>query len=177
MCNAMKGRLYLDEEYSGGSCFVVELPGGVSSEFTKEMRRKSISTVGNSLSTCIPQSLKILLVDDCLPSSVLLKRRLEMAIGPLRSLVVQTALTGEDALRLLESFSNDESNFDVIVIDQNMHSAGGELLGHEVVRQIRGRLNIQRTAVIGCTGNATTCRTVRNDFTNFSLSIVFSCVL
>ena len=161
MCKAMKGGLHLDEEYCNGSCFVVELPGGVSLESPKEIRRKSITASWSSLSTYIPRSMKILLIDDCLPSSNLLQRRLERAVGPLQSLVVQSVLTGEDALRLLEQSHSDEKDFDVVVIDQNMHSAGGVLLGHEVVRQIRGRLNLQRTVVIGCTGNAATCRTVK----------------
>ena len=157
----MKGGLYLDEQYGNGSCFVVELPGGLSSDIPKVLRKKSFSKTWNSLTAFFPRSLRVLLVDDSLTSSRLLQRRLEMALGPLHSLVVQTALTGEEALSILSPSSGD-SNFDVVVIDQNMHSAGGELLGHEVVRQIRGRLNLQRTVVIGCTGNAANCRTVRN---------------
>ena len=158
----MKGGLYLDEEHSNGSCFVVELPGGISLDVPKAIRKKSFSKTWNSLSAFFPRSLKVLLVDDSLTSSRLLQRRLEKALGPLQSLAVQTALTGEEALRLLCP-SSDDGNFDVVVIDQNMHSAGGVLLGHEVVRQIRGRLNLQRTVVIGCTGNAATCRTVRTN--------------
>jgi CheY-like chemotaxis protein len=37
-----------------------------------------------------------------------------------------------------------------------MQSAGGELLGHEVVQRMRD-MGMARTVIIGCSGNADTC--------------------
>ena len=153
----MKGRLYLSEEYINGSCFIVELPGGHSLS-THSKVPETQEVIAQDL-VLLPWALRILLVDDCLASSLLLQRRLEMVAGSESALHFKSALTGEQALNMLGSSFGD-GDFDVVIIDQNMHSAGGELLGHEVVRQIRGRLNLQRTVVIGCTGSAATCRNV-----------------
>lgn len=42
---------------------------------------------------------------------------------------------------------------DVIIIDQNMSSTGGRMLGHEVVQRIRSFAELQNIIIIGCTGN------------------------
>ena len=46
---------------------------------------------------------------------------------------MQTAENGEKALEVCES----TTRVDVIIIDQNMESSGGRLLGHQVVANIR----------------------------------------
>jgi hypothetical protein len=44
----------------------------------------------------------------------------------------------------------------VVIIDENMQPAGGELFGHEVVKLMRTQLKMYRTVIIGCSGNVDT---------------------
>ena len=151
----MKGRVYLSDEYSEGSRFIVELSGGTLSP--SENREVASSKDGNFVvhhlrqpSELLPDRLSVLLVDDSTAACKLLVRRLKSLRCNVSTFV---ASTGEEALRLCE-----EKAFDLILLDENMQPAGGILLGHEVVRELRVRLGMDRTVIIGCTGNEATCR-------------------
>jgi CheY-like chemotaxis protein len=99
----------------------------------------------------LPDAMHVLLVDDSVAACKLLQRRLTACKS---DMVFVTASNGEAALLLCEA---REEGFDLVVIDENMQSTGGVLLGHEVVQEMRHRLGMTRTAIIGCSGNAATC--------------------
>jgi CheY-like chemotaxis protein len=69
-------------------------------------------------------------------------------------MVSVSVYNGEAALQLCEATGG---GFDLVIMDENMQAAHGVLLGHEVVREMRHRLGMTRTAIIGCSGNAATC--------------------
>jgi CheY-like chemotaxis protein len=151
MTKALGGRLYLCDEFIGGSRFVIELPGGITDAPTIPI---AIDTIDSEAK--FPAMLRVLLVDDSIASNKLLERRFKSLSS---NIDVTSAVNGEAALLLCE----DEAvkGFDVIVIDQNMHSTGGILLGHEVVLILRTKFKLNRTVLYGCSGNAST---VSKDF-------------
>ena len=65
--------------------------------------------------------------------------------------MVNTADSGERALQVLESSSKLP---DILVVDQNMASSGGLMLGHEVVQKIRENAAFADMIIIGCTAYA-----------------------
>ena len=65
--------------------------------------------------------------------------------------MVNTADSGERAIQVLESSLNVP---DILVVDQNMYSSGGSLLGHEVVQKIRENAAFSDMIIIGCTAYA-----------------------
>lgn len=147
LCAALGGRLFLCDDYSNGSRFVVELPGGSSLQPLVEVP----VCQGFTPASVLPSRLAILLVDDSSAANRLLQRRLAAAS---EHTVITFAANGEEALRICDENSGA---FDVVVIDENMQSTGGIKLGHEVVAHMRGALRMSRTAIFGCTGNALTC--------------------
>ena len=151
----MKGRVYFCDDYSSGSRFIVELTGGILSPIEMEgggsTKDADFHThLSQPQSERLPDRLSVLVVDDSAAACKLFVRRLKSLRCNVTTFV---AATGEEALNLCE-----ERAFDLIVLDQNMQPAGGILLGHEVVRELRGRLGMGRTVIIGCTGNEATCR-------------------
>ncbi|CAE7567280.1 unnamed protein product, partial [Symbiodinium microadriaticum] len=65
---------------------------------------------------------------------------------------ITEARNGEEALRLIIS---SQGGFDVIFVDENLQGTGGYLLGHEVVRILRGhRSLLPSVIIIGCSSNA-----------------------
>lgn len=143
--------MYLSNDYNDGSRFIVELNGGVLPP-PDGARVSNVDTlsIDATPSENLPHRFSILLVDDSATACKLFIRRLKALQS---SIVTSVAATGEEALMLCET-----NAFDLIVLDQNMQPAGGLLLGHEVAREIRGRLGMNRTVIIGCTGNEATCR-------------------
>ena len=65
--------------------------------------------------------------------------------------MVNTADSGERAIQVLESSVKLP---DILVVDQNMSSSGGALLGHEVVQKIRENPAFSDMIIIGCTAYA-----------------------
>jgi CheY-like chemotaxis protein len=149
LCKALGGDLFLSDECTSGSCFVIELTGGTSQHGIKN--ESSLALIAK-LETKLPESMRVLLVDDSVSASKLLTRRLLVARG---NMTVIRALNGEEALVLCRHAG---CAFDLIVMDENMQSTGGLLLGHEVVREMRSHLGLHRTVIIACTGNAVSCR-------------------
>jgi CheY-like chemotaxis protein len=155
----MNGRVFLSDDYVGGSRFVVELKGGVVEDqppaATDDNGFAPVDAVVQSkqqLRVQLPANLRLLLVDDSSAALKLLVRRFKMIRGDIDTVM---AINGEEALALCESKSG---GFDVILMDENMQSTGGVLLGHEVVKLMRERLGMSKSVIIGCTGNAATCR-------------------
>ena len=65
--------------------------------------------------------------------------------------MVNTADSGERAIQVLESSLTIP---DILVVDQNMYSSGGSMLGHEVVQKIRENSAFSDMIIIGCTAYA-----------------------
>jgi len=99
-----------------------------------------------------PIRFRVLVVDDSQMNQKMMGRRL--VAGELKELewAVEFAFTGEEALKMLAG----GSVFDVIVMDENMQDAGGELLGSDTTRLIRDReAGVgQRAIIVGHSGNS-----------------------
>jgi signal transduction histidine kinase/CheY-like chemotaxis protein len=152
LCLAMKGDIYIADDYTNGSCFVIKIPGS-----SVKINQESYYLVGRlSMESLfkIPKYMNILIVDDSIAASKLLIRRLLMISEDLQPF---TALNGEEAIQICEDY---QGGFDLIIMDQNMQSTGGVLLGHETVRIMRSQLGMTHTAIFGCTGNEVDCRTL-----------------
>jgi len=94
----------------------------------------------------IQEEITILIVDDIKMNRLMLNRRIKKGVAPNATIV--EAETGEAALKIVES---GDQNFQVIVMDQYMESAGGALLGTDAVIAMR-RMGI-KSMIIGCSGN------------------------
>jgi len=92
----------------------------------------------------IDEPFSILIIDDINMNRVMLKKRILKSIAP--NSTVSEASTGEEAITRCESES-----FDVLIVDQYMESAGGVLLGTDVIEAMR-RSGIT-SFIIGCSGN------------------------
>ena len=69
--------------------------------------------------------------------------------------MVNTADSGERAIQVIESSLKIP---DILVVDQNMYSSGGSLLGHEVVQKLRENSAFSDMIIIGCTAYADEAR-------------------
>ena len=96
----------------------------------------------------IISSLSVLVVDDSLVDRKMSQKCLSGEYGQ-EMWVVHTAVNGEMALQYCSSSSLHP---DVIIIDQNMESAGGIMLGTEVVKNLRANYGLRDVIIIGCTG-------------------------
>eukprot|EP00934_Nitzschia_sp_Nitz4_P001786 Nitzschia sp. Nitz4//scaffold119_size111653//16685//19966//NITZ4_004178-RA/size111653-augustus-gene-0.220-mRNA-1//-1//CDS//3329533800//1786//frame0 len=92
----------------------------------------------------IEEKLSFLIIDDIKMNRMFLKKRIKKGIAP--NAVITEAATGEAALEICGN-----QQFDVIVVDQYMEEAGGELVGTDVVFAMR-RMRID-AVIIGCSGN------------------------
>ena len=94
--------------------------------------------------TMIEDPISFLIIDDITMNRTMLSRRVKKGIAP--NATITEAATGEEALIICR-----EKKFDVIIVDQHMEEAGGELLGTDTVFTMR-RQGIQ-SIIIGCSGN------------------------
>jgi signal transduction histidine kinase/CheY-like chemotaxis protein len=147
----MGGKIYLDDDFSSGipghpgTRFVVDLSAGSiepplaldTEEVAKTLEdisggsgnTQGIDDDMNSIPNELPESLKILFVDD---DSVLRKLFTRSIKTVCPNWQVRQAANGETALRLTE-----EEHFDVIFIDMYMASVEKQLLGTETVSHLR----------------------------------------
>jgi CheY-like chemotaxis protein len=93
-------------------------------------------------------ALSVLIVDDSITQRKLATKALGGEIDDILWMV-DTAENGERAMQLVQ---NSPRPPDVIIIDQNMESTGGRLLGHEVVAKLRTNIYFRSVVIIGCTG-------------------------
>ncbi|CAB9507914.1 respiration control sensor protein ArcB [Seminavis robusta] len=152
----MGGNIWLDEDYDSGveGCpgarFVLSLNVRPLSEavltkqdsklqqmdYTAETdptREDSMShdISADELPSPLPDSLKVLFVDDDVMLRKLFSRSLKRAMP---NWPIREAANGETALKLVET-----EDFDLIFIDQYMSSAEKQLLGTETVRALRSK--------------------------------------
>lgn len=92
----------------------------------------------------LEQPLSILIIDDMKMNRAMMKRRFQMSIVPNCS--VTEASTGEEALVMCR-----REMFDVIIVDHYMETAGGVMVGTDVIIAMR-RLKVE-AIIIGCSGN------------------------
>ena len=96
---------------------------------------------------------RVLIVDGSMANRKLLNRKL--ITGEFKELQwkVETAKTGETCLEMIDA----GGVFDLIVVDDNMQDAGGELLETEATELIRKREDggRHRPLIFGCSGNST----------------------
>ena len=94
------------------------------------------------------QALSVLIVDD----SIIHRKITMKALGGLIDEVMwvcDSAENGETAIQLVR---NSIKVPDVIIIDQDMESTGGRMLGHQVVELLRQDTDFDNVVIIGCTG-------------------------
>lgn len=96
------------------------------------------------------ETLRVMVVEDSKSQRKLMLYRMRCIPGA-ENWVVRAAINGEEALSLVNS--SDEP-FDVVIVDENMQSSGGSLLGHEIVDILRKRPDMSQSVIIGCTSNA-----------------------
>jgi signal transduction histidine kinase/CheY-like chemotaxis protein len=141
--------------------------GGVGSQFSFSIKCKKATNIVPELPAFVVSSprttaatisdlrnLRVLVVDDSSVNRSLLKRR--FTTGGFKELKwrVDLAKIGEEALEIVS-----KNRYDFIVMDENMHEAGGKLLGTEVTAKIRemerARGEAKPCMVFGCSGNCT----------------------
>jgi CheY-like chemotaxis protein len=123
----------------------------------------SSTAAAGSISLVLPHNMKagsaeptarptihLLIVDDSLVQRKVTRNKLSGDMGK-EVWLVNTAESGERAMQV---FNSSATLPDVMIIDQNMISAGGEMLGHEFVAKIRKNPAFRRTIIIGCTAFA-----------------------
>eukprot|EP00602_Paraphysomonas_sp_CaronLab_P001334 CAMPEP_0185025472 /NCGR_PEP_ID=MMETSP1103-20130426/8415_1 /TAXON_ID=36769 /ORGANISM="Paraphysomonas bandaiensis, Strain Caron Lab Isolate" /LENGTH=305 /DNA_ID=CAMNT_0027558675 /DNA_START=97 /DNA_END=1014 /DNA_ORIENTATION=+ len=98
--------------------------------------------------------LSVLIVDDSIIHRKLTKRILGGVIDEVMWMV-EGAENGERAMQLVQASPRRP---DVIIIDQNMESTGGRMLGHQVVELLRSDPAFDNVVIIGCTGMASTAK-------------------
>lgn len=92
----------------------------------------------------ITEPISILVIDDIRMNRMMVKKRILKGIAP--NAKIREAATGEDALLIC-----GKERFDVMIVDQYMESAGGVMVGTDVVFAMR-RMRIE-SVLIGCSGN------------------------
>jgi len=131
-------RFESDPSVGPGTTCIVEFSLAVCSDPVKE--------VVSELATVSPieEPISVLVVDDIRLNRSMLERRIHKAIAP--NAVISQAATGEEAIAMCK-----KGTYDVIIVDQYMETAGGVLLGTDVVVQLRSmKLS---SLVIGNSGN------------------------
>ncbi|CAB9506982.1 Sensor protein kinase WalK (Fragment) [Seminavis robusta] len=94
----------------------------------------------------IEEEISILLVDDIMMNRLMLTKRLRKGVMPNAKII--EAATGEAAVELVES---GDHQFQLVIVDQYMESAGGVMLGTDTVIALR-RMGL-KCMIIGCSGN------------------------
>ena len=92
----------------------------------------------------ITEPISILVIDDIRMNRMMVKKRILKGIAP--NARIREAATGEEALLICGT-----EKFDVMIVDQYMESAGGVMVGTDVVFTMR-RMRIE-SVLIGCSGN------------------------
>jgi CheY-like chemotaxis protein len=95
------------------------------------------------------RALSVLIIDDSIIQRKLTMRTLGGLIDEVMWMV-EGAENGECALNLIETSPRVP---DVIIVDQYMETSGGQLLGHEVVAELRRNTSFDTAVIIGCTGS------------------------
>ena len=94
------------------------------------------------------KALSVLIVDDSIIHRKLTMKTLGGVIDEVMWMC-DSAENGETAIQLVR---NSMKIPDVIIIDQNMESTGGRMLGHQVVELLRQDSQFDNVVIIGCTG-------------------------
>ena len=102
------------------------------------------SQVARKKADFITEPISILVIDDIKMNRTMVKRRILKGIAP--NARIREAATGEEALLICGT-----ERFDVMIVDQFMESAGGVMVGTDVVFAMR-RMRID-SVLIGCSGN------------------------
>ena len=95
------------------------------------------------------RALSVLIIDDSIIQRKLTMRTLGGLIDEVMWMV-EGAENGELALNLIETSPRVP---DVIIVDQYMETSGGQLLGHEVVAELRRNVSFDTSVIVGCTGS------------------------
>lgn len=95
-------------------------------------------------------SLMVLVVDDSMVQRKLTRSSLAGTFGDYTYLV-NTAESGEAAFEVVASSTKLP---DVVIMDEDMTSAGGLLMGHQAVQKMRSNPIFDNVVIIGCTSYA-----------------------
>ena len=145
------GEIWLDDDYDSGieGCkgarFVIALKTPPIDLDELDQDTKSDDSFDEVMPT-LPDSLSVLFVDDDVILRKLFSRTIRKTFP---SWHVDEAASGEIALKMLESHNK---KYDIIFLDQYMSSTVKQLLGTEVVREIRAR-GLTDTLICGLSAN------------------------
>jgi CheY-like chemotaxis protein len=137
LCNLMGGRIGVDPEPGGGSCFWIELPLSAQPE-----RAPALSAAGASLRS-VGISVRVLLVEDTEVNALVIQAQLAQL-----GCSCDVASDGEQALHMLE-----RNRYDLVFMDCMMPGIDG----YEVTRRVRLReqaQGTQRVPIVALTANA-----------------------
>jgi two-component system, sensor histidine kinase len=140
LVNLMEGTIYFDSDPTKrpGTVCIVIIP--------LKSCDAPIETDDPSLEILpIDEPLRILIVDDVKMNRSMLRRRFEKCISP--NCIIKEVSTGEESLTVCEQ----GEIFDVIVMDEYMHDAGGVMVGTDAIIALR-RMKV-KSFIIGCSGN------------------------
>ena len=140
-------------------CLKIPVERGMGSEFSVTLMLGKAETVAEVEKAADilapPQGLRVLIVDDGKLNQKLLSRRFTKGVFKDLRWSVEVAVNGEQALEMMEG----GSEFDLIVMDENMQETGGVLLGTETTKLIREREEEKgkgkRAVIVGHSGNCT----------------------
>ncbi len=138
--NKMEGHTFVG--YTG------PLDCSIGNIFQDDFSNPGSFTIDSSSQHQRSKALSVLIVDD----SVIHRKITMKALGGLIDEVMwkcDSAENGESAMQLVQ---NSVKIPDVIIIDQNMESTGGRMLGHQVVELLRADRAFDSVVIIGCTG-------------------------
>lgn len=92
----------------------------------------------------IEDEFSLLIIDDIKMNRAMFRKRIQKSIAP--KCIISEAATGEQALEMCK-----KETYDVIIVDHYMESAGGVLVGTDVISTMR-RSGLE-SFIIGCSGN------------------------
>lgn len=134
--------------------------GGVGCEFyfvlgLKKLNAEAPMTLKSTTKNLF-RSFRVLVVDDDNVNRKITSRY--FTSGKFKELcwTADVARTGEDALKMMET-ATEEGSYDLVILDENMEMAGGKLKGTEttVIIRERERGGGKRSLVFGLSGNCT----------------------
>merc|ERR1711935_380724 len=134
------GRIFFESDptIKPGTTCIVEMP------LERCDVPKSTGQGGKSDTSPIQEAISLLIVDDIKMNRAMFRRRITKGIAP-KAKITEVS-TGEEALAIC-----NKTDFDVIIMDQHMDSAGGVILGTDTVMAMRRRkIN---SVIVGCSGN------------------------
>ena len=142
----IKGDVYVEEtQLDIGTTFVVKIPIIIVNNDNRTTSNKNVSYNPNVKPLNSYCNKIVVIADDQIVIKTIIENRLKSLTNELQWTFV-FASTGEEVISI-----HKHSHFDILVIDENMHSEGGHISGSKTVKSLRkSQFN---GVAISCSGN------------------------